>query len=241
VGELRPERPKEPERARSGDPRYRALVGPPLDYDLIAGLQFTLLFYAGLRQEDTLLDVGCGSLRGGRLFIPYLDPGNYHGVEPNEWLVEEGLNWELGRDILDIKRPTFSAIADFSLGSLGVRFDFVLAQSILSHTFDDLTPQALAGMRDALADEGVLVATFVEDDGPRSGSGWSYPDPVPYTWAEMRALAERAGLAVRRLAWPHPRQTWFIGAHGDDRVAEIEGLVENGYPRMSVRRPRTRQ
>jgi SAM-dependent methyltransferase len=220
-----------------GDPRYRSLVGPPLDYDLIAGLQFTLLFYAGLREDDKLLDVGCGSLRGGRLFIPYLNPGRYYGVEPNEWLVEEGINWELGEDILRVKRPTFSAIEDFSLGSLGVRFDFVLAQSILSHTYDDLAGRALSGMRESLADDGVLVATFVENDEPRSGSGWLYPDPVSYTWPEMQALGGQAGLSVRRLEWPHPRQTWFAGAKTEDRVVEVAERVTGPYPRL---RPRSR-
>jgi SAM-dependent methyltransferase len=220
-----------------GGPRYRSLVGPPLDYDLIAGLQFTLLFYAGLREDDRLLDVGCGSLRGGRLFIPYLNPGRYYGVEPNEWLVEEGVNWELGKDILRVKQPTFSAIEDFSLGSLGVRFDFVLAQSILSHTYDDLAARALSGMRESLAEDGVLVATFVEKDDPRSGSGWLYPDPVPHTWPAMQALAEQAGLSVRRLEWPHPRQTWFVGAGSEDRVQEVAERVTAPYPRL---RPRSR-
>src|SRR5689334_7701637 len=91
---------------RPSDPHYRAYVGPPSDYDLIGGLQFTLLFQAGLREHHRLLDIGCGSLRGGRLFIPYLLPGRYTGVEPNEWLVRDGIASELGEAILEIKRPT---------------------------------------------------------------------------------------------------------------------------------------
>jgi hypothetical protein len=222
--------PDGPRIGRSGQPRYRGFVGPPLDYDLIAGLQFVLLFYAGLREDHLLLDIGCGSLRGGRLFIPYLKPDRYYGVEPNEWLVEEGLTYELGHDIVEIKRPTFSPIDDFSLGSLGVRFDFVLAQSIVSHTHDELALRAFEGIRACLADHGVLVATFLESDAPRSGSGWSYPDPIPYKWSEMEALAERAGLAARRLAWPHPRQTWFLGALDPARLDEVAEAVSGPYP-----------
>jgi hypothetical protein len=37
-------KPNEPRTGRTGHPRYRGFVGPPLDYDLIAGLQLTLLF-----------------------------------------------------------------------------------------------------------------------------------------------------------------------------------------------------
>ena len=92
---------------KPGDPQYRAYVGPPEDYDLIAAMTFNLLTTLGLRQHHSLLDVGCGSLRIGRLLIPYLNRGKYFGVEPNEWLVDEGIRRELGETLVQIKRPTF--------------------------------------------------------------------------------------------------------------------------------------
>ena len=204
---------------RAGGAHYRAYVGPPAQYDVIAGLQFTLLFKAGLRETHKFLDLGCGSLRGGRLFIPYLRPGHYYGVEPNEWLVQEGIARELGDDIVRVKRPTFSAIDDFDLASLGARFDFVLAQSVFSHTFRDLTLRGLSGVREVLAPRGVLFATFFEDERRAEGSGWRYPACVPYGWPDIEELAAQAGLAVRRLDWPHPRQTWFAAAQ-DGATAE---------------------
>lgn len=92
---------------KPGDAHYRAYVGPPEDYDLIAAMTFNLLTTLGLRQHHSLLDVGCGSLRIGRLLIPYLNRGKYFGIEPNEWLVREGIQRELGESLLQIKRPTF--------------------------------------------------------------------------------------------------------------------------------------
>ena len=92
---------------KPGDAHYRAYVGPPEDYDLIAAMTFNLLTTLGLRQHHSLLDIGCGSLRIGRLFIPYLNRGKYFGVEPNEWLVDEGIRRELGESLVQIKRPTF--------------------------------------------------------------------------------------------------------------------------------------
>src|SRR5438309_10445538 len=92
---------------KPGDAHYRAYVGPPEDYDLIAAIAFNLLTTQGLRQHHTLLDVGCGSLRIGRWLIPYLNRGKYLGFEPNEWLVEQGIKRELGEALLEIKRPTF--------------------------------------------------------------------------------------------------------------------------------------
>ena len=52
---------------KPGDHNYRAYVGMAEHYDLLSSLQFSLLSLLGLRDFHYLLDVGCGSLRGGRL------------------------------------------------------------------------------------------------------------------------------------------------------------------------------
>lgn len=197
---------------RAGDHHYRAYVGPPKDYDLISTIQTTLLLAAGLRETHRLVDVGCGSLRAGRLFIPYLRPGHYFGVEPNRWLVEEGIKHELGDDIVRVKRPTFRFVEDFSLSAFGVAFDFAVAQSVFSHTYPDLALAGLRGIAAALAPQGKLFATFVEGESSTEGSGWRYPQNVPYTWEKMQGLVEESGLVTRRVDWMHPRQSWFVAA-----------------------------
>jgi len=55
-----------------------------------------------LRQHHKLLDIGCGSLRNARVLIPYLNIGNYYGIEPNYGLVNEGIANELGQDLVKI-------------------------------------------------------------------------------------------------------------------------------------------
>ncbi len=50
-----------------GANHYRAYVGYAKNYDLIAAMTFNLLTTIGLRQNHKLVDVGCGSLRIGRL------------------------------------------------------------------------------------------------------------------------------------------------------------------------------
>lgn len=57
-------------------------------YDAVGGLwqqmgqlQFDFLVRQGLKPEHRLLDIGCGTLRGGRHFIRYLNPGNYTGMD----------------------------------------------------------------------------------------------------------------------------------------------------------------
>jgi SAM-dependent methyltransferase len=128
--------------------RYRAYMRKPQDYGWMGAYQFEYLLRLGLRERDSLLDIGCGSLRGGRLFIPYLLPGRYHGIDTDVSLIEEGLDHELGRSILDVKRPTFLIDDDFTCSAFGRTFDYVLAHSIFSHT-------PVAQMRRCLAGSGI--------------------------------------------------------------------------------------
>ena len=204
-------------------PDHRHYVGPRSDYDLMAGVQFGLLFALGLREDDRVMDLGCGSLRAGRLLIPYLAPDRYRGVEPNRSLVESGIAHEVGSDLVRLRRPRFEFRDDFELSAFGERFDWVLAQSILSHTYRDLTSRALRKVSEVLAPGGLLVATYVERRGyaprrlhkPDDGAGWLYPGCVGYRWQDIAAMAEAAGMAAARLDWHHPRQVWFLA--GQDR------------------------
>jgi SAM-dependent methyltransferase len=208
---------------RPGDHHPRAYVGPPQEYDLIAGIQFSLLLAAGLRATHRVVDVGCGSLRAGRLLIPYLRPGHYFGLEPNRWLIEQGIKRELGRDLVRIKRPRFEYADDFSLSAFGTTFDYALAHSIFSHACADFTAQALKEIAKGLADSGLLLATYIDGDTTTQGNGWLYPGHVTYTWDDMLGLIADSGLTARRLDWMHPRQAWFAAAKpgNERRVTEV--------------------
>src|SRR5437899_11442832 len=150
---------------KPGDAHYRAYVGPPEDYDLIAAMAFNLLTTLGLRQHHSLLDVGCGSLRIGRLLIPYLNRGKYFGIEPAEWLVAEGIRQELGETVVQTKRPTFFfSDSPETVVHAKVSFDFALAQSIFSHCGLDLNKGWLSAVSRSLAQDGALVARFLPGD-----------------------------------------------------------------------------
>lgn len=202
---------------RSGDDHYMAYVGPPEQYDAMALTQLALLGAMGLRSNHNLLDLGCGSLRAGRLLIPYLDPGRYYGIEPNDWLVEDGIKHELGHSILDITQPHFAYRRDFDASLFGVRFDFVLAQSVLSHTGRALAVEALTKMRRVLAPNGIALVSLAERHWPRGKDcreGWVYPDVVVFDRGEVRSMARESGLSVARLHWHHPRLRWYVFVHG---------------------------
>ena len=176
-------------------------------------MTFNLLTTLGLRQHHSLLDVGCGSLRIGRLLIPYLNRGKYFGVEPNEWLVKEGIERELGEALLQIKHPTFFfSDSPETIAQAKVSFDFALAQSIFSHCGLDLIQNWLSAISRSLAEDGALVATFLPGEQDSPTRGWVYPECVNYKPATMRQVAAEAGLRFEILDWKHPRQTWALFA-----------------------------
>jgi SAM-dependent methyltransferase len=198
---------------KPGAPHYRAYVGPPEDYDLIAAMTFNLLTTLGLRQHHLLLDIGCGSLRIGRLLIPYLNRRKYFGVEPNEWLIEEGIRRELGETLVQIKRPTFFfSDSPQTIAQAKVAFDFALAQSIFSHCGLDLIKGWLSAISRSLAPDGVFVATFLIGEEDSAQTGWIYPDCVNYRPATLERAAKDANLRFEILDWKHPRQTWALFA-----------------------------
>jgi hypothetical protein len=227
--------------ASGGIARYRVAVGMHTGYDLMGGLQFAILLALGLREHHTLCDVGCGSLRAGRLLIPYLEAGHYCGIEPREWVLDEGLRHEIGADMVAMRAPRFDHGEDFGLTRFGTKFDYVLAQSVFSHTYRDLAVTGLRGIKDALADDGLLVATIYEEfpvflprganDRPDDATGFHHRGGVVYTWREWSAMLRDAGLVGRRIRWFHLRQSWFVATHRG-RDAELRAAVRAAPQRL---------
>lgn len=222
------------ETLRPGDRHYRAYVGPPLQYDFMGLTQLALLYGAGLREEHSVLDVGCGSLRAGRLLIPFLNEGRYCGIEPNSWLVEEGLTKNVGQDMVRARKPRFDSNDDFDCQVFHQKFDYIIAQSILSHTKVDMARQCIAGVVKALEPSGLFLCTFVlpranSKNIDPSGNEWVYPGLVEISEATIADLFEEVGLSHWRLPWFHPRQTWFAASVDPQRLSaeDIDGL--SGY------------
>jgi hypothetical protein len=194
---------------------HRAYVGPISEYDVGGAHQFNLLTMGlGLREHHHLLEIGCGSLRAGRIFIPYLLPDRYCAIEPNRWLIEAGIAQELGGDLVRLRRPGFRHNADFVLSAFDRTFDYILAQSIFSHTSQRQVASCLKEARAVLAPAGLFAASFFEGEEDYAGEEWVYPECVYFRLETMCRLAEQAGLRCRPLAWGNQnRQRWVIFDH----------------------------
>ena len=180
---------------------YRDYVGQEHEYDFMGASQFSLLYMLGLRACHRLLDFGCGSLRAGRLLIPYLKPGNYHGFDPNSWLIEEAVRTE--------QVSVRGSVLANSIEELSGPYDYILAHSVFTHTGVDLLTDYLGLWQELLAENGIGVATFyVSEKLSNRSTGWRYPKCFAYTKEYLQTTCQEAGLYFQILDWYHPRQFW---------------------------------
>jgi SAM-dependent methyltransferase len=213
-----------PEQARAlgaGETHYRAYVGPPDRFDFMSATQFALLFSLGLRDHHAVLDFGCGSLRLGRLLMPYLQAGRYFGIDPNRWLIDDALSRETGRSIVAVKKPTFSYNDNFRCDVFGRRFDFVVAQSIITHCGRSLAKHLLHEFSQTLTPDGVALFSIIEaapSGEETAAEGWVYPACVPYRQSTIAAWCAEAGMAAVRLPWFHPGAVWYATALSPARL-----------------------
>jgi SAM-dependent methyltransferase len=206
----------------AGAHHYRAYVGVPERYDELAALQFRVLTDLGLREHHRVLEVGCGSLRFGRLLLPYLLPARYVGVEPEQWLVQDGIHYELGEAIISVKKPQFCFDRDCDFSHFECVFDYVILQSVITHAPLDWIKHCARRLSAVLAEpHGIIVGTYLEGSADYQGKEWAYPECIPYRQQTMQELFAAVGLAWTTLdQYPHPASvTWFLFHRGSTAVA----------------------
>ncbi len=115
--------------------RRHSLAGPVKLWDTQRQFQIAFLTRHGLKPHHTLLDYGCGPLRGGIPIIDYLDTGNYHGIDINREALDEGEK-ELNENELGYKRPALVHVKEKEILELHKTFDFIWAFSAVIHMPD---------------------------------------------------------------------------------------------------------
>jgi len=141
---------------------HREVVGGM--WDEIGALQLSVLKTQGLMPQERLLDIGCGSLRGGVHFVGYLQPGNYFGLDLHQELLDAGYEKELADPALRARLPRTNLIADenFDFSRFGETFDRALAFSLFTHVPINSIRVCLEQLTKVMKPGGVLHATFFE-------------------------------------------------------------------------------
>jgi len=184
--------------------KHRDHVGK-MDYDLIGLLQFYALSILGLRPHHKLLDIGCGSLRAGKFFIPYLHEGNYYGIEPDKSVIDAGIRNEVD----DERGATFSCSASYECGCFGKRFDFILAHSIFTHAPLGDIETCIKNAYESLKVGGMFAFTYYEGDDNKMES-WCW-QKVTYRKETLLSLLPDDMILCDGGRVYHPRgQRWVI-------------------------------
>ena len=187
---------------------HRAFIGgqTPEMWFGIGRMQYHYLVSQGLRPHHVFLDVACGALRLGQYLIPFLDEGNYQGIEGEAALIDEGLAEEVLYGLGQSKAPRF--VCNYAFDVRGLKpFDYAIAQSLLTHLNAGDIAACFAGVAErAQAGSRFYVTWFEGDeadnpDGPSHAQmNWYYP------FARLAELAAESGWRLERIGdWGHPR------------------------------------
>jgi SAM-dependent methyltransferase len=174
-------------------------------WEEIGQLQFDFLVRRGLKPNHRMLDIGCGTLRGGRLAIRYLEPRRYTGMDISsnalkaalQLVKEEGLADKQPRLVLNRHRHLkFDQFRDEI-------FDFLLAQSVFTHLMPGHIEECFDCIRSVMGPTSDFYFTsWIEDATER-------PSPFEYRYPRslFEDLAAKYKLVFEDVShdYPHPR------------------------------------
>lgn len=175
----------------------------------VGQMQFDYLMKHGLAPADRMVEIGCGNLRAGRLFIDHLDAGHYHGLDispeillsAQETLVRHGLQQKL---------PNLTVVRDLRLAHLpDAYFTVVHAHSVFSHSPLGVIDECLAHIGRILAPGGFFDFTYNRTTGPEHQV---LREDFYYRTDTLLRLAESHGLRA------HPMPDWDELPHQQSKI-----------------------
>lgn len=149
------------------------------------------LLAAGMAPEDTLLDIGCGSLRLGHKAVPYLKPGHYWGTDASLALMRHGRLNEL-LDPTQLPEDHLVEDSTFAFPGIPDTITLAIAFGVFTHLPQADLQTALNTLRRFPNLRATLFTVFLSDHpGPtRQPDGVvTHRDRPPYHVSEASVLA----------------------------------------------------
>jgi SAM-dependent methyltransferase len=175
----------------------------------IGQLQFDYATGHGLKPQMRMLEIGCGNLRAGRLFIEYLDAGHYYGIDisPDILLAAQDT---IAEQHLAAKLPHLTMVKDLTLHFLpDGAFDFVHAHSVFSHSPIEVIDECLAHVARVMAPGGFFDFTFDRTEGPEHHV---LHEDFYYRTPTLVALAAKHGLLAMYMT------DWDATGHAQSKI-----------------------
>lgn len=98
---------------------------------------FEKMVERGLQPASRVLDLGCGAGRVGIWLLPYLEPGNYCGIDVHLRSLEAFSRYEIPFHGLWDRRPRLVLDGEFNFEAFGQTFDVVCDYSVTAHLTPD--------------------------------------------------------------------------------------------------------
>ena len=179
-------------------------------WDELGMLQFRFLQQQGLEAHHRLLDFGCGTMRGGRHFISYLQQGSYCGVDISASALAYAQQL-IQTERLENKSPYLFLDHDQSMmfDRLGVAsFEFLIAHSVFTHLKVAHINQCLENIKKVMNGESRFFFTYLEFPMHK---GRSYKD-FYYSPVFFEKMADKHGYSLvdRTLEYTHPRSQRMV-------------------------------
>lgn len=172
-------------------------------------MQFDYLRDHGLVPEDRMLEIGCGNLRAGRLFIDHLRPGNYYGIDISPEILLAAQQTLVRHDLRE-KLPYLTLVNDLRLAHLpDGYFTVVHAHSVFSHSPLPVIDECLSHVGRVLAPGGFFDFTYNRTDGTEHQV---LHEDFYYRTHTLLTLAESHGLSA------HPMADWDELPHRQSKI-----------------------
>lgn len=175
------------------------------DWEVLGRLQFNFLKNEGLQPHSSFLDIGMGTLRGGRFFIDYLRKGNYTGfdISPRATKYAMSLVKKLG---LQDKRPLLllNKEKNLTFSFLDTTYDFILAQSVFTHLLEVHIEEAMRNLNKIMHKKSRFYFTILE--GPIIEEIKNDKD-IYYPFSFFKELASKYNLSLTDCSdrYEHPK------------------------------------
>lgn len=153
--------------------RRHSLVGPAHLWKMKQDFQINFLKNQNLKTTDVLMDIGCGTLRGGIPLIKYLNNGNYYGIEVRENVLNEGKK-ELEKYNLASKNPTLISFNKFNNIKTDRKFHVMFAFSVLIHLEDIIAEECIEFVSNNLLEDGTFYAN-INTEKHQDGNWQGFP------------------------------------------------------------------